>query len=706
MRRPGRGSHIGTGTDAAALLIGVPRPLASDWLASAIDHADIDDLLPLAVAAAGTGGPALDRILTRFDVERMAPSLASAIADALRTAPELVAASARAIAIGLDPAAARGVVALLGGRSEAATDDVLALLATETGPTGDLAAEAILARRMRPVDRPFDEPRRDRLAAAWALHRRPGVLAALAIDAGRRPVTEADVRTADGVGAGEGLDGDDGDGTIRDRDRRAMDLALGSVFQRLPAAVVDETLLPFVIRWLPHPRLGRSAAGALHTPTEAEGWRRALSAGHLLRLPRWRAALGTARRPARCVPAARPIDALDVRSNRAAVTLAAALPLGRSARAEALSRFSSNPDPAVRWRAAVGLSDLPARSTATRLGAIAGAGDAPGRGAARAAARRLRATAVGAVLDERLAAASDTGVARAAARRLGRATIEREGQKIRASRCPAAHRLIALRASARDRGGTSERLASVVGGAARAPRPARVEAIATVRRLGLGRSMQPALERAAGDPDAHVASAAISAMGHARRADVDGVIRAALGHADARVRADAIEALDRRRVVEPVDLESAIGSNAARERAAAAVALDGVSPDRARQLVDAMLEDARPEHRLAGLFAAGRRRDPASAPAIGRIAAFDPIAGLRWTARLVLSALDVEAPVAGATPELAAAASPTSPRSAAVTRRPTAMVEVQPETDTQTPSAIDPAAVEGASQDARLEAMS
>jgi len=252
--------------------------------------------------------------------------------------------------------------------------------------------------------------------------------------------------------------------------------------------------------------------------------------------------------------------------------------------------------------------DARVAGTAALLSGLDGVGARTPRGAGREAERERVVRALG-----RSEHASVRGWADAAAALLpGAAT--------------AAGRLDARRAMGVDRPGFVAALRGRMTGAAG---PGRLATVMLTRAFGLGQELEgelvELLARAdAGDEDAaRIAATAVAALGDVTTPAASAAVRGSLRHADGRVRANAVEAAARqgRRtgseagaiVAMPAalielkrDAHHRVRANAV--RAALAGGIEGRGSDGGRGAADlaSMLGDARPMHRLAGAWLAGR----------------------------------------------------------------------------------------------------
>lgn len=131
----------------------------------------------------------------------------------------------------------------------------------------------------------------------------------------------------------------------------------------------------------------------------------------------------------------------------------------------------------------------------------------------------------------------------------------------------------------------------------------RVKALLIASELDLAESMSNLILPLCGHPNARLRSKAIAVVGQFQNVDADALLRTALDDADARVRANAIEVLEEKRLEEYVPLLTRRARSAHnRERANAIKALQKMRVGSAVTALETMLTDARPEHRISGLW--------------------------------------------------------------------------------------------------------
>jgi hypothetical protein len=144
-------------------------------------------------------------------------------------------------------------------------------------------------------------------------------------------------------------------------------------------------------------------------------------------------------------------------------------------------------------------------------------------------------------------------------------------------------------------------------------------------------------------PQPRVRSKAVSLLGAQKAMPPELLLGAALADTDARVRANAIEVLERRGTPDylPVLAERArSGHN--RERANALKAMHGLKVSSSLQQLAAMLQDDRPEHRVSGLWAVRQLGLFQLMPDIGRLAQLDESFKVRRYAMAVLKGMTLQ----------------------------------------------------------------
>lgn len=395
------------------------------------------------------------------------------------------------------------------------------------------------------------------------------------------------------------------------------------LLRRAAGRIDREVVRRNLLRWLTIDPLGRSAARRLN---QVEGRRRyaeLLDAGHLLLTPARRRAVRLADRPARCLPDPATAATLPDRAQAHLVRLARALgPRHRKPLEDCL--------------------DLPC-ATARILAAVemCADGGASGRlclsndepiawlGCDRVLRRCGR-------RDEALIDRLEAGPHRLLARRAAVAASRRGVDEFLA-RWPTLRRqervATALHLVGRDRAGLVARLeAFLVSGG----RDAQLAAIGIARRLRVVADLETALVGCLAGADRHVASAAVMALadGDATQSQRVGALRRALDHDDARVAANAVEALARIDAATIDDRDDLLASRENRVRANAVRARVRRQP--LSECLPAMLADPDPRHRVSAVWVAARSRAPHVRRDLGRLARADRFLEIRTRAEAAL----------------------------------------------------------------------
>lgn len=593
---------------AAALLGGIDASLASAWLEPAIAVAMPEDLPDLAAAAVPAGPAAIAAVLERLgDAD---PEAAQAVEELLGGAPRLAEAAMTAVDRGVSARACRRLAAMLEQRTEAPMAGALARLAMEPETIGAAAATSLRRWATGGGDRRIDAADLERIAEAWRISRRSDLLLVAAMAVGRDPslVAEAPPRS-------------DGGGPV-------LSIALGSVLQRVgtPSQSIVCDRIP---GWLAVPALLRTAQRAMGERRPIADAARLFAAGHRLDLPEVRRGLAGVMRPARAMPPPERFGALGSRATRGLVRYAGRATLLPAVRERALLDLAMLEDAATAWRATERLALESPRRIGGSLVRIASEGSGP---AVRVAARRLRELGGRESLDRVLARRASGGVARAATRRLADAA-----DRVEAGRSRAWRRAVRLEQLETDREAVLAgwRSAMVGGDPER-----QAEAIREAARLGMVRPVLDAITRCLCSLHPPVAAAACSALRWSDDpASMQRLRETARTHEDPRVRANAIDAMRRRGGVDPEVLAAAAASSAARERSSAALAVATLDRRRAARLVGSMLMDARPEHRISGIWTARRLRSAALIPVLVEVVRRDPGDAIRRRARAAAIAL-------------------------------------------------------------------
>ncbi|MHC4416642.1 MAG: HEAT repeat domain-containing protein [Planctomycetota bacterium] len=382
-----------------------------------------------------------------------------------------------------------------------------------------------------------------------------------------------------------------------------------------------------MLRWLTHPALGGRIARRMHLIDGPDQFADLLRDGHLLLVPARRRAVRGAARPARCAPEPAAAMVLPSAVQLNLVRLISALRVRASLRSRLLIDAAGLPHPVARIHALLDLAgrhspqadravDWLCFDTVEPVAWVASqhAFDRPG-GPGAALLRRLERSGHRFIARRAAAAASSSGVAAFFERWLDLRGLDRLAA---AMGLLATQRLSMLTrwAEILDKGGRQERLA----------------AVALVRRLQLSATLEAELITAAADADTQVASAAVAALADGGSNRRIAAVRVALAHQDARVRANAVEALarlDRRATSVPGVLTHSRNN---RVRANAIRALRCEQPEASRQGLRDMLADRDPLHRVSGVWVAGRTRDTRFLAQLRGLAARDQLPEVRTRA--------------------------------------------------------------------------
>jgi hypothetical protein len=171
-------------------------------------------------------------------------------------------------------------------------------------------------------------------------------------------------------------------------------------------------------------------------------------------------------------------------------------------------------------------------------------------------------------------------------------------------------------------------------------RDEKLAAVTLARRLGVTAALEAELIGQVGSVDFRVASAAVAALGDGGSSHRASAVRRALGHADLRVRANAIEALVRidRRPGAHLDALAASRDNRLRANAVRGL-LAGRAPGGIRAL-RRMLADDDPRHRVSALWVARRSRAKPVVDDLRRLADSDRFSEIRDRATAAARILD------------------------------------------------------------------
>ncbi len=167
-----------------------------------------------------------------------------------------------------------------------------------------------------------------------------------------------------------------------------------------------------------------------------------------------------------------------------------------------------------------------------------------------------------------------------------------------------------------------------------------LRAIAVARQLDRCGPVRGALLRLTRSHDAHIASAAVKALGQVRGLETQAVLESALEHRDPRVRANAVEALEQlRKARETVSLARLTHDRHQRPRANAIGAMLHVDPARGVEALRHMLADSRSPHRVSALWVSGQRRAITCATQVAEMSITDPDPAVRRRAADTLAQL-------------------------------------------------------------------
>lgn len=377
----------------------------------------------------------------------------------------------------------------------------------------------------------------------------------------------------------------------------AAAFALRRVAGRTVWPDVGRNLLP----WLGSTMLDRAAARHLHTLASPEQFTALLQEGALLHAPRRRRALKQVQHPRRALPDPAVAVELEPHAQRFLPDYVAALGVRTSARLEWLRDGLALPDPVARLKCVLQLRRFRGEEARTALlqyerdshAEVAGAAARWREPGERQRQRERYITDPRTFLD----VLPDLT-------RLERAWCAR--QLLREQR-EAMLRLI----TARLRQG---------------PRGHRLALLQLVEHLELASELGSAVIPLVHGRDVFIAAAATLALGEVEDAKAGEALRSALRHHDARVRANAVEAVMRRG--EPAMLPLVmplLGDRGNRVRANAIRATGSVAPRHSRRTLHAMLRDADPLHRISAIWVARRVEiDAETAQHLATLAAHDP----------------------------------------------------------------------------------
>ena len=594
------------------LLSGEPRSRVASILAGALPHAQDAELEPLCEALVATGDP-------------------RALASVLRTAHRL---------------GPRGLE-MLGG-APASFDEALHLVLQRGQRQSTLNAIDLIERRAEPkllatlgslLDSPLDGVA-DRAARAFL----PVVVAHVG-PGGRRG---ADAATTDAIDAAAAAAAGSYQRHRRDEVLLAVALLAARPGPKLgelladpghPAVyalrgVVDRFLSvnPLVpgnlIRWLGGGPLAAPAARWMHRLDGLRQYADFLAGGHLLLTPPRRRAIRRAQRPGHCLPDLATARALPAAAQAQLPRLVGALGLTATLRVERLTEMLALPWELARLKALLMLLGYEGAATEQ---------------------------AVDRFCFDRAASVAHLAAQRAFARPEG----PQRSLLLRLERSP--HRPIAARATAilAGRGVEPffERLMGLPGGVRHAAagrlvaaqretmigrfrevltsgrRDERLAAIGLGHRLRLVPQLEDELINQAASADPYVASAAVKGLLGASSDRSLAMLQSALGHPDARVRANAVESLMRAPAADALDLIVPITLSAEnRPRANAVRAVLRGRPTLGLAKLRAMLADSEPLHRVSAIWVAKQARVKAVIPTLEDLARGDRLSAVRTRA--------------------------------------------------------------------------
>ena len=161
-----------------------------------------------------------------------------------------------------------------------------------------------------------------------------------------------------------------------------------------------------------------------------------------------------------------------------------------------------------------------------------------------------------------------------------------------------------------------------------------LRALQLIASLGQGAFFEPQLLALMGSDNDKAVASSVVALGSAESDASAAALQRALQHADARVRANAIEAIQQRGLPMPTPQLRALAENEAnRPRANAIHALRSVAPEDADTALTQMLADERAAHRQSALWVAEFDRCLTAARQVVELAASDPVPPVRQRAR-------------------------------------------------------------------------
>ena len=586
-------------------LAGEPAGTVAAYLAAALPHAEPSEREALAAAALATRHPAaLAAVIGQLD------RLGGSVAEKLSRGDLPIEASIRLVRQRGGPRALLNAVAVLRRSGDPRLLGRLAeLLGHDSDEVRGRAGEAMLA----VVELHAGSEGRRRLDSETS--RCIDAALAAAISSNRRGVDEVFLAAALLARPGPGL------ARILDDPEHPALFALRRVATRTDHRLVRRNLL----RWLTSPVLAGQAARWIHRVEGAQQCTDLLTSGHLLLQPARRRAMRRVDKPARCLGDLPTATELAADAQVALVRFIRALSLGGDTRRERLAECVALRADLARLGAMLALlaDESPQSDRILERMSL----DRDRAVSLLAALRVLGRQDAGAEVVRRLERSPHAAVAaRAAVAAAGRspeALIERWP-----SLRPAEGAAAALTLLGRQRRAL---LASLGTALATGGRNEQLAAIAIARRLGVTDPLEPRLIVPAAGPDPRVASAAVAALGDVASPPRVQAVLDALDHPDARVKANAVEALgrmDRRATRYLGDLaespDNRLRANAVRVLLKARTGLESLR---------AMLADPDPRHRISAVWLARRARALSTLPDLRRLAARDRFAEVRTRAQ-------------------------------------------------------------------------
>lgn len=547
-------------------------------LIPAFEHADDDERTPLAETLARTGRPeAVQTLIRRW------PQIEPKRRRTIARLPNDPHAAIESLLLDADAQLLRQTIDFIRDRGDARLTPLLLPL-LETGETdrngsdpeaaAHHAAGALLLVTVdqlgRCVGRAIDPASFAALdhALARALdsyrsHRCDDVLLAVAIAAGR---PGPKLRTI--------LDQSDHPGTV--------------ALRRVPQHIEEELVRANLIRWLGVPIMQRPALRRLDSIRTAGQWNDVLATGHLLLSPERRRAMRRYPARRRMLPTVADAVQLDGRAQSNLIDWVRSCGLTTPQRISYLRDLIALPSPLSRMKAV------------RLLGKLAGAGVSEASEAMRSFTRdgnELVARLAQRTLRHNRAADNPPGNARDAD---DTALWQRWDVLSPQQRFAAAARL-----AARDPAAAALVLRTVI---ATNDRRRTLDGLALIERLGFAKWMRHELFAALKSDDAHIVALAVRVLGRTASARGDEQtaqqLRKMLDHENARVRANAVEALAGN-TPEIASLTS-VDDNRLRANAVRTMLLDRATSEAASASWREMARDARPLHRISAIWVAAR----------------------------------------------------------------------------------------------------